>query len=281
MKKLFAVCLPLAFAVPMMADQIYNSLVAPGVPNVPSLGYEATSTNEFGELIQTTGAANLASATIQMSDWAYLSEWAGSVNGTTITATGFSLPMTLSIYNVGAGNTVGSLIGSDTIDAFIPWRPEPTPGVCAPGSNNDYLGSDGQCYAGSLSMVSFTFPDLAVPAEFIYGIAYDTTDHGYNPTGVSAPYDSLNVALNSGAPTVGSNPLPDTAYWYTTYGGFYADGGAAGLSFRQDQDWTPYNVAASFESSRTAPTPEPTSVMLLGSAALLIGFGIRRRRMKN
>jgi hypothetical protein len=95
-------------------------------------------------------------------------------------------------------------------------------------------------YAGSDSTVAFNFSGTVVPDNIIYGLAYNTTDYGYDPTGVPGPVESLNFALSTLPPTVGSNPLPDTAYWNTSYGPFYADGGAAGVDiFRQDQQWTP------------------------------------------
>jgi hypothetical protein len=111
---------------------------------VRAWGYEATSTQEFGDLIQFgAGSLDLTGVTVVMSNWAYESEWEPLG-----TSTGFNGLLTLNLYNVGAGDTVGSLIATQTVDAFIPWRPEPTPSTCAAGSNNDYLGSDGQCLRG-------------------------------------------------------------------------------------------------------------------------------------
>ena len=250
---------------------IYSTVPAPLPLNSPSLGYEASSTQEFGDLIQFDGTnRNLTQVTVGMSNWAYESEWE-----TLGTSTGFSLPLTLNLYNVGAGDTVGSLIATQTISGFIPWRPEPTPGSCAPGSNNDYLGSDGQCYAGSDSTVTFDFSGMVVPDNIIYGLAYNTTDHGFNPTGVPGPYESLNFALSTDPPTVGSNPLPDTAYWNTSNGSFYADNGAAGVDvFRQDQNWTPYSGIIQFDAA--SPVPEPKYTML-ALGVIFLGLLIKRR----
>ena len=144
---------------------IYNSIPSPFPPNVPSLGYEATSASQFGGLIQFAGGSSsyaLSSATVAMSDWSLASSY--TPNGTTITATGFYVPLTLSIYNVGAGNTVGSLIGMDLINALIPWRPEAR-GSCGTA----YLASDGNCYNGSLSAVTFDLSGINAPNEIIYG----------------------------------------------------------------------------------------------------------------
>lgn len=65
------------------------------------------------------GATTLSSADVLMSDWALKSTW-----GPSGTSTGFMVPLTLNIYNVGAGDSGGSLIGSVATNAFIQWRPE-------------------------------------------------------------------------------------------------------------------------------------------------------------
>src|SRR5215467_4438863 len=97
-----------AFAAAAHGSVIYTSIPGTLPPNVPSLGYEATSTSEFGGLISFGGTdRKLTSATVVISEWAPESQYepVGA-------STGFLLPMTLTMYDVGPGNTVGSLIGS-------------------------------------------------------------------------------------------------------------------------------------------------------------------------
>jgi hypothetical protein len=264
----FLTLLILLVSAAAFADVVYNNIPSPLPPNVPSLGYQATQTSEFGGLIQFAGSGShaLGSATVAMSDWAYYSNWASAVNGTTITTNGFYVPLTLSIYDVAANNSVGKLIGADTLNAFIPWRSEPSSG-CGDG----WRAGDGKCYGGSLSTVTFDLSRITVPNEVIYGLSFNTETWGASPTGVDGPYDSLNFALSETQPSVGSNPLPDTAYWATSTAGWYTDGGAGGVgTFRQDTEWT-YSGAIEFTD-----VPEPASSLLIGMGLAGIGF-IRRK----
>ncbi len=265
---LSALCLTICVA---RGSTLYSDLPVPLPPNAPSVGYEATGAAEFGGIVGFAGGSPLAidSVTVAMSNWAYESEWEALG-----TSAGYSIPLTLNLYDVGPGDTVGPLIATETVDAFIPWRPEPDPAVCPAGANNAYQASNGACYNGSLSTVTFTFTSLSVPQQIIYGLAYNTTDYGSSPTGVAGPYDSLNFALASTGALVGSDPLPGTAYWNTANAGDYADGGAAGVGvFRQDQSWSPYTGAIEFDGT-AAPESGTLALMAAGLAAL----SLRSRR---
>ena len=108
---------------------------------------------------------------------------------------------------------------------------------------------DGKLVTKTVSLGSLDLPDKA-----IISVAYNTTHYGYAPIGESAPcygtsggcgYDSLNVAVTdpaSPSPSVGSNPLPDDAYFNSSTGGQYCDGGSGGTgTFRLDSGcWTGY-----------------------------------------
>jgi hypothetical protein len=269
--KLLCLALSMAGGISAWAATVYSSLPSPLPPNTPSESYEANALSEFGDLVQlASGPAVLQSATIAMSDWAYLSNWTGSVNGTTITSAGFYEPLTLNLYSAGAGNSVGSLFASYTVDAFIPWRPEPSAAcVNAPNNvNNAWLGPDGNCYNGALSTVTFLLGGVSVPDQFIYGVAFNTQDSGYSPTGVSGPYNSLNFGVTLSPPTVGSNPLPQS------YIAFSSEYGSPAVPFGY-ADSSSYIGEIDFQ----ADTPEPTSMTLLGIGLLGICLVHLRRAL--
>jgi hypothetical protein len=189
--KLGLLCICLVTAGKGWSTTLYSTLPGPTLPDEFSVGYEDSAASEFGALIQLSGAGpyRLSSAAVALSNWGFesLYEPIGA-------STGFTLPLTLNLYGVGANDTVGSIIDSITVMEFIPWRPEPDPTDCGIGST-DYLASDGGCYPGALSTVSFNLGGVTVPSEFIYGLAFNTQDYGYLPYNAVGPYNSLHFAI--------------------------------------------------------------------------------------
>jgi hypothetical protein len=246
---------------------LYSNLPSPLPYNSWSHAFEATSSTEFGGLINlATAGDDLTGATVLMSNWAPKSLWTSYGD-----TSGYNVPLTLNIYNVGAGDTVGSLLATDTVDAFIRWKPEATGCDLEDG----YNPGDGGCYHGFITPVSFKFNYEQLPGQVIFGLSFNTTDYGNPPTHVAGPYDSLNFALSTSSPTAGSNPLPDSAYVNTTWAGFYSDGGAGGVgTFRQDTGWSEVGTGA----IQLTGTPEPTTCILLGGGLLAMSLIRRRRR---
>src|SRR5258708_8179215 len=153
---------------PIQGSTIYNNIPGPLPPNIPSLGYQATQTSEFGDLIQFAGTdRSLTTVTLVMSDWALASTYS-SMSPT------WSHPITLNLYNVdnsGANPAPGTLIATQTQTFAIPWRPEADP-TCPGGTA--WRASDGNCYNGFAFAIMFDFTGTTVPNQIIYGVAFNT-----------------------------------------------------------------------------------------------------------
>jgi hypothetical protein len=283
MRKLLATLFlfALASAVPAMADVVYDSLPSLTPYSVTSVGYECCQVSEFGQGVQLQGdvGATLTSATVLMDNWAMESTYE-----TVGTSTGYNVPLTLNLYNVGAGVYPGSLIASDTIDALIQWQPEfSTSTACQTldstygYANQAWLAPDGNCYFGFAQTVTFSLPSIAVPGQFIWGLAFNTQTAGYDPTGVAGPYDSLNIGLNSNpdgtdpfVPSVGSDLVPGSLYWNTNYLPYYTNPSAVAGLFQQDTNWAPYDPGISFSATTATPEPSPLLPLGLGFAGLFV-----------
>jgi hypothetical protein len=306
-----------AFASAAFADGvvIYSSIPSNTQfpPNAPpaaflySDGYEAQGVSEFGGLIQFAGGAStysLANATVGVSDYALASGFEDYIDGTlappadyTVTSSGFYVPMTLTIYSVGAGHypdgsggatgspAVGSPVATVTTDAFIPWRPAGNSSCPIAYGHHGWQDTSGGCHNGALSTVPFNLAGASVPGQVIWSLSFSTTDHpAGHTTGFAGPDNSLNIQLVEGLPEVGSNPLPDTVYLDASNGSSYNDNGAGGTgAFRPDSGWSPYGTGAIefTDDPVSAPTPEPSSLVLFATglfslAAIILGKGRAR-----
>jgi len=237
---------PVALAAPAPVA-MYDSIGAAVPGNVVSLGFEATSTQEFGDLVQLApGARRLDTVTVLLSSWG-CETGSGPTCLTTPGAT-FSHPITLNIYQStpGVGTGVGALVTTATDTFDIPYRPSAAPS-CIGGGWLD--GSD--CFNGFATPITFVFPSTpVVPTNLIWTVAYNTTHHGYSPMLETAAcftedggcgYDSLNVGIDTLSPTpaAGIDLNSDSVAWNTSFAGFYTDGGTGGVSIlRFDTGWS-------------------------------------------
>ncbi len=260
----------LALATGSYASTVFDNLYHITTPyNVPSIGYEATQTSEFGGIVTLAGTDRKAeSASFTMSDWAAKSQWA-----TVGDATGFDHAVTLNIYGVNsnpASLLPGALLSSVTKTFHMLWRPE-------------YDNIDGSWGAGHNHGLAFDIKfdlsttGLTLPNTFIYGLAYNTADYGANPTHVSGPYNSLNFGIADGVTeplTIGSYTAPDAVYFNSATSGQYADAGVGGVGiFRKDATtWTGFQPLSKFNA-----VPEPCSMIALAGA----GLAVLKRRRKN
>ncbi|MGD9724134.1 MAG: PEP-CTERM sorting domain-containing protein [Pirellulales bacterium] len=279
---LAVVCLAVASARVTLASTIYDSISNPEPYNLPSLGYQATSTDEFGDHIELGGTDRvLTTVRAGMSNWALKSTYLDGNDDplpgyghVTMDASGYEHDLTLNLYNVDTSGVIpvlGSLIGTQTVTAFVPWRPENQ------GPGDPWLAPDNNEYNGIFFTVDFDFSGdgITLPEEFVAAVAYNTNTYGASPIGLNGPYESLNVALSSSPaePTIGVNVDIDTVFWDTSVAGFYTDGGTAGVDIlRADTGWTPYTPALEISA-----VPEPATYLMFAAGLLGTCVAYRRR----
>lgn len=246
---------------------VYDSTVSPLPGNMPSLGYQATQTSEFGDQVSFAGTnRNLSSVTVTLSSWGCQSgAWYSEDCLTTPGAT-FSHSITFNVYNAGSP-LPGSLIATRTQTFNVPYRPSVA--VNCTGGRWFDAGSS-TCFNGLANNVTFDFSSLNVvlPNTVVYGIVYNTTSYGPSPIGTSAAcfstpqgcgYDSLNVALKSAGPSVGTDLDLDDTFWNTSTASNYTDGGAGGVGiFRRDTGWTGFVPAVKFTATEPLVGPPAT-----------------------
>ncbi len=264
-----------------LAETVYDSISNPEPYNLPSLGYQATSTDEFGDHIELGGTARaLTTVRAGMSNWAVKSSYLDGNDDplpgfghVTMDGSGYEHPLTLNLYNVDTSGplpVVGSLIGTKTVTASVPWRPENQ------GAGQPWLAPDNNTYNGIFFTVDFDFTSdgITLPEEFIATLAFNTNTWGANPIGLNGPYESLNFAVSSspGQPTIGTNVDVDVVLWDTSHGPFYADGGAGGVdTLRADTAWAPYTPALEITA---VPEPATYAMLVVGLAGM---FAVYRR----
>jgi len=223
-----------------VSEIIYNAIPATLAPSYTSLAFQATQTYEFGDYVILGGTnRDLDTVSVTMVTWAYQTNYSGFED-----PTGWDHPITLNIYNVipGDPNTLGTLIGTKTVEFHLPWRPEPDTVNCT--ENRWYDAATATCNNGFAFNITFDLSDLDItlPSAIVLGIAFNTQTYGANPIGLSGPYNELNVSV-SGEQSVGTDGNTDRVFWNTTYGPFYDDGGAAGVGiFREDTSWGIYGT---------------------------------------
>jgi hypothetical protein len=211
---------------------IYNNIPSPLPGNFASFGNEAYSNAEFGGMVEVTGTAyKKQTVTVAMSSWAC--QYGGVYQDSCETpkpTKGFKWPITLNIYEVGPGNSVGAKIATVTKTFKMPYRPTRNDPVCVPKgyeAGTWYDAATGRCYHGMAFTIAFKVRREPRKREIV-SLSYNTTDHGPSPVGTTACnstvagcyYDSLNVAITEpaeGSLSAGANPTREL-FLNTTYG---------------------------------------------------------------
>jgi hypothetical protein len=234
------------------AATIYNATPSTLPGNLPSVGAEAYSFQEFGDEIAFTGTQRtLNTVGITMSSWACQSGGWSTRDCSTAPGATFKVPVTLNIYeaqsttNNGTPVGVGDLITRVRKTFSIPYRPSANFTHCT-GANAGkwWQKSTNTCFNGKAANISFNFSSLGMtlPDTVVVGISYNTTHYGPHPIGESAacftasggcPYDSLNIGLSPSVGT-GSEVFPGTVFQNAASQGDYCDGTPAINTFNLD-----------------------------------------------
>jgi hypothetical protein len=156
---------------------LYSSLT-PGSDYGWDISYGATQMGELGnEVTLAGGGGPLADVVVAMHNWA------------ATTATG---PLTLNIYKVGSGNSLGSLITSATQTFTLPASPD---GGTTPSNYN--------------ATFDFTGKGIVLPSEVIYGVVNDSNEDAGSSNMGSV---NINLSLETAQLPVGSDTVPYTAW---------------------------------------------------------------------
>ncbi len=258
------------------SDVVYDAL--PSVSperNYPSHAFAATSTSEFGDAVHLAGSnRKLSTVTLTMSTWAKYSEYSSNPTYSG-NESSWTLPATLNIYSneFDGSGTPTTKLASVTKSISVPWRPEADP-TCPDtgyGAGFAWRNSEGVCYNGFAFNAEFDLgsSNVVVPDDIVVSLAFNTQTHGYAPTGVPGPYNSLNVAMPQGQTvSAGSDNSTDVVLVNSTWSGAYGDGGSTGV-FRKATDWSPYGTMA-MQITAAAPLTIAacTTVSTLNSTSL-------------
>ena len=270
--------------------RIYDGIPSPYPGNFVSQAFQATQTDEFGDYVKFAGTERkLGSVVVAMSNWACGNDFTlvggvwvpkvGSAPCTTDATTGYSYnhPITLNIYQVdksGPKPEVGALIATKTQTFPIMFRPSADAVNC--GDTRWYSAADGKCYNGYAFNIEFDFAALNVtlPDEIVFGVAYNTYTHGAVPIGSDGPYSSLNVAVASEPPAVGTDVEALAMFVDSTWNGNYCDTTTTDLDrFRRDGDcWDPYHPAVRFNVQPAEITLTPSANLVCDADSVSIDF---------
>ena len=221
------------------AEVVYNNIPSPLPGNFASFGNEAYSMQEFGGLVETTAVGHKRQVvSVTMSAWAcQVGNWSEDTCETPEPAKKFKFPVTLNIYEVGAGNSVGPKLGTVTGKFKMPYRPTSNDGICVPKGFEHgtwYDAAENSCNHGLAFTITFRPVKAEVRKREIITVSYNTSHYGPAPIGASACsstkagcyYDSLNVAITEPKEktlSLGADPT-NSLYLNSTYAAMYCGG---------------------------------------------------------
>jgi len=240
------------------SNAAYNNIPKDAVDcGPPSLGFEATSTKEFGDEVVLEGSGRIDELTVLFNSYACEDspQWNNEFCTTTVDGHFFTHEITAHIY---ASNDLIIPIASATQPFQIPYRPSADVNLCKDG-NGDPTGAffnsvSGTCDFSKKTLLTFTDWDVdpVLSGNVVWTVEFNTGHYGDTPLAPQAcnstlagcPYDSLNVGAKTfdGAPYAGDFANASDAVLDSTWAGAYCDNGSAGTgTLRPDSGcWTPY-----------------------------------------
>jgi hypothetical protein len=225
--------------------------------NISSEGFECCSTKEFGDgLVFTHAAKRLKRVGVVLNSWGCESGHWYSDDCQTTPGDTFPVPISLNVYAVSGPPSgppaVGALIATQTNTYDVPYRPSKNDAACTGEDAGMFVGKiDKLCDNGLSDVIWFNFnaTTIALPAQAIVTVAYNTSDAGYNPIGQNTTcfyssggcgYDSLNVSADGDGGFVGNNLDPNGVFVNFGDPNFYCSGSGSGLIL-DTPCWTGYH----------------------------------------
>jgi len=230
------------------AEVIYNNIPSPLPGNLASYGNGAYSMSEFGGQVAFRGTArHNPGVSVVMSSWACeFGNWQEATCESPKANSKFPVEVTLKVYEVGPGNSLGNEVAFAAKTFKMPYRPSDSKS-CTGGTWYDKYTH--QCFHGKAFRINFKLKPrvpvkhvpLILPEKVIIGVSYNTTHDGPQPKGEEACnnvgynhnagcfYDSLNVAVAKpeGSFLQGTDPTEEL-YVNSTYTAMFCSGGIEG-----------------------------------------------------
>jgi hypothetical protein len=208
------------------SEVIYNNIPSPFPTSTPSVGFEANQIAEFGGAVKfgETARKNPSVSVVMVSFACETGTW-NNFNCKTFGGK-FEEPITISVYDLGPGNTIGPKIAAGSKTFKIPYRPSANTTKCTGAVTGDFFAK-GECFGSKAVKITLPLKVAKLPEEAIVTVAYNTSDYGAKPQRPQpcnsepqgCPYDALNVGVEDGfttpagtPPNPGSFPLPTEAF---------------------------------------------------------------------
>ena len=249
------------------ADRGYNAIPDKVPGNVPSVGFEATATRDFGDEVGLGGRARtLDSMSVVMSSWG-CSESGTWHTGDCVTSRGatFDVPLTFTIYADNAG-VPGAVLATRTRTVAVQYRPSASP-KCTDANNVPngkwYSTKDHTCYNGFAQTIEMNLPDVTLPDQVIWTVKYNTTHYGEVPVGETAECFTASGGCGYDALNVGAESFPNARSREPTSMRIRSSGMA---SLRLDRPTTHGPATGRWARSRRGLMVTITSTAMVGSA---------------